>query len=495
MFTHTQTKRLISLLLALLILSAAVSCGDNTGKTGTDTTSGINSSVEESTTTEKPAVTCDLPATDWKGQNFCVLGEENTAYTQFSNFEITADGLNGEAVNDAIYNRNLSVETKYNVKISQSLVENPHEELKKAVLAGDNTYDLAFSEIRYIGTAAQNGQLLDLNKVDYIDFTKPYWNADVNDKISADGKLYFTSSDFSLRDKNRVYILAYNPDVAEKYQISDIVKTVRDGKWTIDLMNDYVKLASGDANGDGVMDKSDNYGLSMDSYNAFATFLYSLDNMLVEKDENDNFMIAADSEHMVNSIEKVMALTCNTNTAFFCNDYNDWDAAFNAFQDERALFTAFFPSSLKNASASFEFDYCIIPFPKYDEAQESYYTMADILSMLFGIPASCIDPSFSGFMLEALSYASTDTSLNAYYNISCKTKYSYNEASGEMLDLIFSGIRYEPAMIYSIGSLFNIISVDLPKGKQNNFASLYAASEKANQKSLDKVILALDAIQ
>ena len=50
----------------------------------------------------------------------------------------------------------------------------------------------------------------DINGVDYIDFSSDYWNPEVNAALSYRNKLYFTTSDFSLRDKNRTYILIYN---------------------------------------------------------------------------------------------------------------------------------------------------------------------------------------------------------------------------------------------------------------------------------------------
>ncbi|MGM9625726.1 MAG: hypothetical protein ACI3XM_08460 [Eubacteriales bacterium] len=154
-----------------------------------------------------------------------------------------------------------------------------------------------------------------------------------------------------------------------------------------------------------------------------------------------------------------------------------------------------FPHSLQSASEKTEFDYGVLPFPKYDEAQEKYYTFADIFCMLMGIPATSAEPEFSGFMLEALSAASSTTTLPAYYEISCKTKYSYNAATGEMLDLIFDGIRYDPALIYSVGKLSDILRAELPKKKENTFVSLYTKYEKSAQNTLDKIVAAIEELE
>lgn len=114
--------------------------------------------------------------------------------------------------------------------------------------------------------------------------------------------------------------------------------------------------------------------------------------------------------------------------------------------------------------------------------------------MLFGIPKSCAEPDFSGFMLEALSYASTETTLTAYYDIACKTKYSYVEENAEMLDIIFDGIIFDHGMIFrnSIG-LYNILGSTIPAKGENIFASEFASMESESQKALEDLIAAVDA--
>jgi hypothetical protein len=60
--------------------------------------------------------------------------------------------------------------------------------------------------------------------------------------------------------------------------------------------------------------------------------------------------------------------------------------------------------------------------------------------------------------------------------------------SAEMLDLVFSGIRFDPAMIYKVGTLFNMISSTIPNNGQNNFTTQMAASKKIADNSLEKIM-------
>ena len=490
-------KSMSSIVLLLLSVSL-LSCGSQPTDTGS---AGTSADTASAVTAEQEAVLIsDLPATDWGGRTFTVLGRESDR-AQFTNFEITAQAENGEVVNDAVFRRNSRIEETYNVHIDQTLDTAPQDALQLSASSGDHLYDLAFLNMEHIGTAAQNGCLYDLNTVEYLDFSKPWWNPDVNEAVSLCDKLYFTTSDFSLRDKNRTYILVYNIDMTAEYDLEDPVSLVREGVWTIDRMTEYVKMISQDLNGDGQMGAEDKYGLGMYSYTSFSVFTIAQDNRLVSVDDSGAPYIAANTERMVNSIEKSMALTCNTDYAIFCNDFDGkvsgdfWSVAVDAFYENRAMFLTCFPHSLATLSEKAECNYGVVPFPKYDEAQETYLTLADWQAMMFGIPATAEDTTFAGFMLEALSAGSMNTTLPAYYDISCKTKYSYNTETGEMLDLIFDGIYYEPAMIYGLDKLTGLIKDDIAAKKVNKFSSLYEKYTKASQASLDRVIEALNSVE
>lgn len=493
-------KKLTACLLLTGLLLSTAACGNSASDGGTakeSAASGETAATSEETAAETK-LTPDLPDSDFEGADFTVLGREYTDYPQFSNFEIYAESETGDVVNDAVYRRNRDIEEKYNVKIGQVLDNKPQELLNKSVTSGDDLYDLAYIELMYVGTVATNGCFYDMTGTEYIDFTKPWWNPEVNDSLSVGGRLFFTTSDFSLRDKNRVYITAYNMEMIDNFGLGDPVAVVRDGKWTIELMNTYVKAVAADLDGDGTMTDADRYGLTMDSYNAFQTFLTGCDNSIVTKDGDDGITLTVDNEHMISSIDKVIALTCDTNTALFCNDFNGkvsydfWGVSSRVFYAGNALFTVAFPHALQKYSANCDFEYGVLPAPKYDEAQEKYCAFPDVVgSMVFGIPITVPDTSFTGFMLEALSAASTDTTLSAYYEVSCKTKYTYNADSAEMLDLIFSNIVYDLGTIYSFGNINTMFTEDIPKAKVNNFASLYAKKESKALADIEKTSLSL----
>ncbi len=495
-----KKTRTLSLILSALILAGLTSCGDTAAPGDeTDTPAVTTADSETKPETTDPSKVLELPDTNWNGREFRVLGYEGPL-EQWTTFEITADAENGEVVNDAVFRRNRQVEEKYGVKITEYKFKDeglgvgystaPY--IQKFVMAGDDDFDLAFCVSMRIGQIARQGAFYDLNTVKNLNFSKDWWNEEVNDTLEVNGKLYFTSSDFSLRDKSRAYIMVYNKDLSSEYKLENPVELVKSGKWTFDALEKQAKAVKSDLNGNGEVDITDQFGLGVDSGDSFSTFIFGAGVNTIDKDKNGKLFISLNNERTTGAIDKINKFFALPDTTIVPEDWQGkvdgdyWYAPYNAFYAGRVLFVTAFPHLLRDMSANCVDDYGIIPFPKYDETQENYYSLANILGMLFGIPSTCADPDFAGFMLEALSAASTDTSLKAYYDITCKTKYTYDEDSAEMLDLIFDGIRYNLADIYNISGLSAILR-KVGDTRENTFASKYASIESAALADLEKL--------
>lgn len=475
------------------------SCAATTQKTpdpAEDTDAPV---VTEPAETVDPRSILELPDTNWNGRPYRILGYRHTSTANFCNFEIDTDGMNGEVVNDAVYERNAALEAKYNTEIVEIIEENGNigestlARVRQDSQAGDDLYELVFATMTCIGSMAQEGMLHDLNRVEHIDFSKNWYSPFVNDTLTVMDRLYFTSSDFSLRDKNRVSILVVNNEMIDRYHLGDPIALVDEGKWTYDVMTEWVHTASDDVNGNGTQDMEDTYGLGVDSYNSYPAFVVACGIVSVGKDESGIPVLQMKQEKVVNALDKILALTSDKSVTTFCNDwegkvsFSHWSVTGNLFKSGHSLFAAAFPSSLGGYSEACEFEYGVLPYPKYDETQDTYYSMANSYCMLFGIPSSCKDTSFAGFMLEAISHASTDTTLKAFYDISCKTKYSSNSESARMLDLIFDGVLYEPAWIYGLSDVTSLY-INIGRSRSNNFASAYAAVETKINTQIDNMV-------
>ncbi len=490
-----KQKSIRLLCAVLLAASLLTACGQTQEKpSAADAGTSAGEAVGTTAVTEPEVLKPDLPDTDWGGEKLLVLGRINETYEQFTSYEIYAEAENGEVVNDAVYRRNRTLEDKYNVTIAQDLQTDPAGTLNKTISAGDDVYDVALLVQNTITSLAQSNRLIDLNSLKYVDFDKPWWNKALNDRVSINHKIFFTTSDFMLVDKKRTSVLFFSRAMTEDFGLGNLYDVVRDGKWTVDRMESMCKTVTRDVDGNGTYDQFDQYGLGVERYN-FCVMVYGCGNTITTKDKNDIPVLGMNTPRILTSIDKLLTFCGDQTLTFYVEDYNGrydgdfWNMSYEVFIDGRALFYADFPQDLKKLSANCPFDYGVVPFPKFDEAQEDYYTLT-AQAMLITVPVTNADPDFAGFMLEALSAESRITSLPAYYETTCKTKYMYDEDSAEMLDLTFAGIIYDLGMLYNVGGLYDILVEKIPVGRQNNFASLYAAAESKAQSELDKIVAA-----
>ena len=209
-------KRWMALVLAVLVvLPTLVACGGGkenaTTTVATTTEAPVEGSVTEATTaeTEFKAV-ANVPAdANYSGHTFTFLIGGNIENDREKN-DFFAETMTGEALNDAIYNRNLMIEDKLGIKIetfeeydsSKTGKGKSYQRLNTAYMANDTTYDAAMIGGYDCSTLAYTGYLYDINSVPYIDVSQSWWDQKVNADLTVNGKLYYTTGDISTADND-----------------------------------------------------------------------------------------------------------------------------------------------------------------------------------------------------------------------------------------------------------------------------------------------------
>ena len=487
-----HAHRLCPALLSAVLISGVLccSCTDAAEHSSADT---VTAAFAEKT--EETPYYLTLEA-DYEGASFRVLGIVRSGYDQFTNFEIDAESENGEVVNDAIVRRNGIVEEKYNVEITCELCDQDQivSTVGKLSMAGDDAYELYFVQLRNAGSAVTGGYNLDLYTLPYVDYAQPYWNAEVNAVLSIGGKLYFTTSDYSLVDKNRTYILVYNRDMAAQYGFAALEDDIYNGTWTYDTMIGLAGGVSNDLDGNGKMNEEDRWGLMLDSNKGVAALNIAMGGHLVIKDADDKPVIDVGSEKMCELADKLYRTLNGNDYAMepYLARFSGMKTA-NMFTDGHVLFFTCFPHILKTCSASSDIDYGVLAFPKFDEAQENYYTLADPYgSGVFCVPAVSGHTEMTGLLLEVLSAGSTDTTLKAFYELSCKSKYTYDQTSAAMLDLIFSNIVYDLGVMFDWGGISTSLVMNVMSWDSNSYVSTWASITGQAQTALENTLTYLE---
>lgn len=90
-------------------------------------------------------------------------------------------------------------------------------------------------------------------------------------------------------------------------------------------------------------------------------------------------------------------------------------------------------------------DFGILPVPKLDEAAE-YRSAICGSESTFGVPVNSSKTDYIGAIMEAMAYESFRTVTPAYYESALKIKYTRDEQSARVIDIIKSGARFNPTV-------------------------------------------------
>jgi hypothetical protein len=410
--------------------------------------------------------------------------------------DIIAEAENGDLINDVVYRRNTAIEEKYNIKITMdSYSENDelatNKIVEKSVKAGDKSYDLHMSHMIYATDTAAKGCYLDLARFPNIDLTKPYWNKGANDGCSIANRLYFGLSDFSFSTNENLYCIFFNKQFAKDYNLEDPYKLVREKQWTMDKFSEIIKVGTIDLNGDGKWDENDQYGYIS---TAAVNFLWSCGGQMMAKDEDDMPYLDFINERVLNIYAKTFDIV---NSEYSYNKEMWWFTGptiggITMFANAQGVF---YGNQLcrVNELRAVEFDFGIIPYPKYDVAQERYYSYVDGHASMMAIPMILPNPDWTSMIVEELSYLSYKDILPTYYDVVLNVKMVRDEESVEMLKILFDSKVFDPAYIMTGG--FTSIWAENISQKKTDFVSTYEKQEKTILGSIQKKIDAILAVE
>jgi hypothetical protein len=327
----------------------------------------------------------------------------------------------------------------------------------------------------------------------YVDFEKPWWLKSATEELTVDGKSFFAISHLGYNALDYTYCYYFNKNMAQDYGLENLYQVVRDGKWTIDYLHNTVKDIYKDVDNDGKRSDTDLYGLVSNAMSATVTYMWAFDNPVSKKNDEGLPELVLNTPKMSSIVTKLYEMYFDTTGILATNkDTNAygkwWELGFKSFKDGNALFTTgVFNDAILNYR-DVEFDYGMLPYPKWDEAQENYYTMMDGHGPLLAVPITITDPEFVGIMLEVMSAEGYKHITPAYYDVALKTKYARDEETLEMLDLILDGRRFDFGYIYDGWNGMAFCLQNLFTANKSDFTSYYEKNESKALKYYQTVI-------
>lgn len=495
---------LIKRILAALICAATfttvlASCGggnDTPASGGNDTTAAggdaADTTVAEETTTAELSAYDYLPEKTYDGKSYTVYTPETG--TRYLPGQILTTEETGDVIMDAAYIRNRNVEDKFDIKIKHITAGSDYYTgIRSAVQSGDNTYDLTAGFLTYMANLGVEPIFMDVANLPYIDVENP-WYGKANEALQIKGKQSLFFSDYTCITLSCTYGLFYNKNLGNEYNIPDLTQVVIDGGWVIDDMLKYTQGVSKDLDGNGTFDFNDQYGNISYTHHGNAngdtavTYQYGMGNFTTVMDDEGMPVIALNNEKQYNIVQKLYTLFYEDNRTVQGNHEKGGNGFAKMFANGQGLFFNAIIMHAPNHLRDMEDDYMVLPLPKYDEAQESYYTsISQASSFLYGIPMSVADPEYSAVIFDALSYEGYKNVIPAFFEISMKVKYSRDDLTSQVFDLLRDNTHVDFGFIYGGNGMSKLISKVI-SAKSTDFASAYAALESSALDTYNKVI-------
>lgn len=254
-----------------------------------------------------------------------------------------------------------------------------------------------------------------------------------------------------------------------------------------DKLFSMTKEIYSDLDGDGKKSSGDFFGVGMgQTYidNAY----YSCGLRVVEQDKEMGQKLSADfsGEKAVAFIEKFTTALHHTDSCVqaVAADMN------TAFKNKQLIFLL---NSLTAASTTLrdaDFQYGVLPSPKLDEAQENYITTASYTGSMYAIPRDAKDPDISSAVIEALASEGYYRVAPAFFETALKVKYSSDDDSARMYDIIKGSVMYDFGRVYSMAGLDGIPGLmrSMVANDNTNWASEVASKKAVLEEKLAALV-------
>jgi len=492
-----MTKRFIALILTvLMLLPAIVACAsDDAGKPADSTppAEGTQAPASTAPTATEPDYKPQLPEVRYDGEQLVIV-HRSPDETYYAEIYIQAEDITGDVLNDSVYRRNLAVEEKYGIDIVSVIEASPHSAISIAAQAQSDEYDVALPKMKSISSLITSGYLYNFHEMNYVDFTKPYWDSNFDNDITLYGKLYAMVSDISLMTLIGTRGIIFNRDLAKENNLEDPYDLVKNNQWTLDKMIEMSLAVSADLDGNQTFDDLDQYGLLSEASN-FRYMVIASGVDIFTRDADGNPVVGFMSEKAISVIEKLRSIYNDETHAIAYESLKNtagaaaldgayWNYGRKIFANGQILFVQN-GASIINQITNFEMaeEYGIIPNPKYDSAQSRYYHAPDEETTVLVIPSANSDYDRLGILLEDMAYYSSQTILPSYYETVMKVRRAPVPEVAEMMDLIKNSISYNLGLVYSVDA-YSVINQASTSG---NIASVFRTGEKRINALIKKV--------
>ena len=349
------------------------------------------------------------------------------------------------------------------------------------MLADDDAFDCIEGYAAYIGTFASEKLFGNWLNLPYIDTDMPWWSQDAAEEFTINGRLFFLTGDLALSLWANFFVILFNKTLAADFGFPDMYELVRSGDWTLDKLKELVMGVNRDLDGDSDLDGNDLYGFAISRGNYMDALHLIFNKLITVKDENGIPALNITSDEMVTMADAVLDLLYKNTGVYSIAESGTSDQELrDMFVQNQIVLSPQYLNSVEIFRDK-DTDFGIIPYPKFDDKQASYRTASQDGYSLFCYPITINDLEMCSIIIEAIAAESYKQVVPAYYEVALKTKYSRDDESAEMLDLIRGCLAFNFGSINSsnIGGPVQLIRQVVQSSKGS-----YSRSAKASEKGI-----------
>lgn len=485
-----KKKIAICLLAALLLTSCGSATTEEKDTTATQDNVGADTTVGETETTEDDLFL--ITQEDNGGRTFTLLTTETQQY------EYDAEEMNGDVVNDAVYGRNMAVEELLGIDFE--FIYKPGDWanrktycqiIQNSIMAADGAFDIVSGMISCVQPIASTDLFMNVYDIPEIDLNNPWWVSELQDGLTIQGKLIGFIGDMSLSMYKGLSVIYANLDLLEDRGMEDPYALVLNNEWTLDKMIEVASGTGQDLNGDGKYTLGDDvYGMVIYEV-AYRSMQASLDIQAVGLDEEGVPTINPLGDKMATAVDKLTAFLKSADVLCENQSTEERSIVNGYFAADKVLYYMTKLESLDDLR-DMESDFAILPYPKYDADQSKYLTLIATATQMTYVPTTTNDAALTGKVCEALSYYSYKDVVPAYYDVALKNKYSRDENTQKMLDIIRSGavMPFEYAYSTVIGGKVwpNMLLCNSSLNEDGNVASVLASMQSVWEGAIEEAM-------
>ena len=449
--------------------------------------------TDETATVER--LTIDFEPVDFDGHEFTFLTRtiNDPDWAEWNHRDLTAEELTGEVINDAVFNRNQAIEEKFNITFNEIVLDIGvfTSRIRQSVQAGDDLFDAVGLHLMTFAPLAQDGMLMDLFSVPYLNLAKPWWDQGTIRDLSIMNRLFIAQGDLLIIDNDAMEAMIFNKRLLADHNLECPYEIVRRGDWTFAKFAEMSRGVAHDLNGDGRMFILDDVFGGITQADTSLSFLVSGGERIVSKDANDMPIITFGTERSFRILDYVTEISLDEENFVslhrYMGQFGIYDAQVQMMEEDRALFS-WIRMIIVERLRGMETDFGILPLPKFDSAQPNHIThMNPHTGVGIAIPITASNLSRTGMILEALSAESKYTLRPAYYELSLQGRYLRDNESEEMLDIILANTAHDIGYVFNFGGFANEI-VWFGTHRRSDYAAAFERFSRMMERDIERMI-------